>query len=64
MHAQIMTRAVLPTGAHFHPRLGDSHIRVFGFGPNHQQTRMGVPLLHVIYTERHYVLLPFCPLQV
>lgn len=49
-------------GAHFHPHLGDTHIRISGFGANHQPTRMGVSLLRVIYAERHYILLPFCPL--
>lgn len=53
---------VLLTGAHFHPHLGDTHIRISGFGANHQPTRMGVSLLRVIYAERHYILLPFCPL--
>lgn len=59
-----MTHVALPTGAHFHPHLGDPRICVFGFGPNHQPARMGVSLLRDIYTQRQYLLLPFCPLQV
>ena len=53
---------VLPAGAHFHPHLGDPHLRVPGRGPDHQQTRVGVPLLCPIYTERPYLLLPVRPL--
>lgn len=41
--------SVLPTGAHFHPHLGDSLIRVFGVGPNHQPACMGVYLYCVLF---------------
>lgn len=58
--AESRLHVVLPAGAHFHPHLGGSLIRVFGFGPNHQRTCVGVSLLCVVYAERPCILFPFC----